>query len=396
VTWSACVAEALTNSHELVAARAAVCASEAAVRVARGSLLPQISGEATVRRGEAAAGQENTAYAYGLSTSQLLFNGGKARNQLARAEQELAVARWRYALVSANVRQVLRQAYINLIKGQRQVEIARDILERRAQSARLIGLRYEGGREHRGSLLTAQARQMEAEYELRRTERELQVARQNLAAALGRRAVAEFFAVEDLAIPTVAEQAPPFAQLAAATPEVQLKQAESEAARFSWKAVQAERIPVVEASAAYERRDTEWPVEEDEWSAGLRMYVPLFTGYRNTAAAGQARAAWEAAAATVEDVGNQAVARLRAAWVDLCSAVEWVAVQSGYVEAARERSRIADEQYSTGLLSFDNWIIIEDEFIRTRKALLEAQTAAWIAEARWLYACGKTLENEQK
>ena len=65
-----------------------------------------------------------------------------------------------------------------------------------------------------------------------------------------------------------------------------------------------------------------------------------------------------------------------------------MAVQKKYVEASDIRAEIARQQYEDGLLSFENWVLIEDDVISRRKLLLDAQKNAMAAEAAWWKAIG--------
>jgi outer membrane protein TolC len=79
----------------------------------------------------------------------------------------------------------------------------------------------------------------------------------------------------------------------------------------------------------------------------------------------------------------------------LHDATELVSVQDKFLEAAQERSRIAEAQYSVGFITYDNWIIIEDNLVRSKTDFLDAQANAMIAEASWIQAKGETLEHEE-
>ena len=70
-------------------------------------------------------------------------------------------------------------------------------------------------------------------------------------------------------------------------------------------------------------------------------------------------------------------------------------VQRKFLESALTRAMISEAQYSNGLISFDDWIIIEDTLVRAKKNSLEAQVNAFIAEADWIQAKGGTLDNEK-
>ena len=75
---------------------------------------------------------------------------------------------------------------------------------------------------------------------------------------------------------------------------------------------------------------------------------------------------------------------------------ERVAVHKIFLEAAQARSAIAENQYSTGLIGFDNWIIIEDDLVRITKQYLESQSQVLRAQAQWHNANAKTLDSAIK
>ncbi|HPQ66718.1 MAG TPA: TolC family protein, partial [bacterium] len=68
--------------------------------------------------------------------------------------------------------------------------------------------------------------------------------------------------------------------------------------------------------------------------------------------------------------------------------------QYQFLQADEERARISEAQYATGILSFDNWIIIEDNLVRTRKSYLSVKAEALRAAAEWEYRTGLTIDKE--
>jgi len=45
-------------------------------------------------------------------------------------------------------------------------------------------------------------------------------------------------------------------------------------------------------------------------------------------------------------------------------------------------------------VSFDTWIIIEDDLVKAKKSFLNVQAEALVADAYWVQAKGGTLEND--
>jgi outer membrane protein TolC len=76
----------------------------------------------------------------------------------------------------------------------------------------------------------------------------------------------------------------------------------------------------------------------------------------------------------------------------LQDAITNMSVQKKFLGAADERAKITRAQYSTGLATFNDWIIIEDNLVKAQKAYLNAQAEMLVAEAYWIQAIGGTLE----
>jgi len=65
-----------------------------------------------------------------------------------------------------------------------------------------------------------------------------------------------------------------------------------------------------------------------------------------------------------------------------------------FVFEGAQRSKIAEVEYATGFIGYDNWTIIEDNLVSAKASYLNAQANALLAEASWIQAKGETLEYE--
>ena len=66
-------------------------------------------------------------------------------------------------------------------------------------------------------------------------------------------------------------------------------------------------------------------------------------------------------------------------------------VDQTFVEAARVRAEIGRSKYNTGLLSFEEWEIIESDLVTREKAALASQNNRVSAEATWEQSQGRGL-----
>ena len=127
----------------------------------------------------------------------------------------------------------------------------------------------------------------------------------------------------------------------------------------------------------------------------MRVSLPLFEGGSRLARIAQAQSVYRQLGQEGRSTKDQIVLALAQTWNDLQDTIENVKVQKDLLNAAIERAKIAEEQYSVGLIAFDNWTIIEDDLVRNKKSFLDVEANALLAEANWIQAKGGTLEYEQ-
>ena len=124
--------------------------------------------------------------------------------------------------------------------------------------------------------------------------------------------------------------------------------------------------------------------------------MPIFEGGSRIAEVKKGRAQFRQAEADARSGRDSVLFVLQQAWIDFQDAVDKVEVQKKFLNASEERAKIAQAQYSNGLIAFDDWTIIEDDLVRDKKAYLDSLADALIAEAYWVQAKGETLEDEKE
>jgi outer membrane protein TolC len=402
LTWQDCIKEAQKNHPDLISAKENIQESEATKSITASGLFPQLDSSASVSTAKTTAttsGARSTksanTYSYGVSGTQLLFDGSKTRDNVRAASENVKAAQYTYQFTSSEVRLRLRSAFIGVLKAQGLLAITEEIRTIRKDNLDLIALRYESGMEHKGAFLTAQANLHQAEFEITQAERSLELAQRQLIKEMGRTSFSPMRVQGDFAITESLLKKPDFEALAAANPSVQKLIAQKNAAYFDVKAAQADFLPTVSAQAGASRTNTFWPPRDNQLSAGLTVSFPLFEGGSRFVETKKAKAVLKQAAADERSTRDAAVVALVEAWMALKNAVESVQVDNEFLDAAIERARIAEAQYSLGLIQFDNWTIIEDDLVKTKKTLLDAQANALLAQAEWVQAKGETLEHAE-
>ena len=391
LTWQDCIKEAAKNHPDLISAGESVKKSEASKKITASALLPQVDSNVGASTAKTASATTDT-YSYGVSGTQLLFDGAKTISDIKAAKENIKAAQYSYKFTSSEVRLRLRTAFINLLKAQELLNITKEIYNIRRGNLELITLRYISGIEHQGALLNAEANLEQAKFEISQAERGLQVAQREIIKEMGRTEFSSVRTQGDFKVSDAALEKPDFVELAKNNPSLEKLIAQKNAAAFGIKAAEADFLPQLSAQAGASRSSSHLPPEGDRWNAGLSLSLPLFEGGLRAAEVAQAKALFNQAEADERSAKDGVILTLEQTWAELQDAVETVGVQEKYLAAAQERARIAEAQYSLGLIQFDNWTIIEDDLVRTKKAFLNAQANASLAEAAWVQVKGETLE----
>jgi outer membrane protein TolC len=395
LTWEDCVKEALKNHPDLISGKEKVKQAEADKDITSSAMLPQVTSEVSGKRSKTERQTETDTYSYRVTGNQLLFDGFKTSSDVGAASETVTAQRYNYAVISSNIRLNLRKAFASLLRAQELISLTEEIAKRRKQNVELIQLRHEAGREHRGALLTAEADLAEAAFEVAQAKRNLSVAHRELSKELGRKELLPVTVEGTFDITEVNREKPDFDSLADTTPFLQELIAQKEAARLGLKSAKSDFFPQVYLNASFGETASDWPPEENEWSAGLTLSFPIFEGGSRIARVAKAKSQLKQLQADERSGRDGVILTLEETWKTLQDAIDSVSVRKKFLEAARERAKIASAQYSTGLITFDDWIIIENNLVNAKKAHLDAQANLLVAEANWFQAQGGTLEYVQ-
>lgn len=392
--WAQCLAEAAAHHPDLRSAAASVRQSEAQRRIVKGGMLPSVSASAGGERSGSSAAAPAGAWSYGVNASQLLFDGAKTSSEVNSATESVKASKYNESEVSVATRYALRTAFVELLTAQKQVSLAQEIMTKRKQNLRLIALLYKSGTEHIGSLSKAQADLAEAEFEVAQARRGLELAQVVLGTQLGRAATGALRVTGRFTASQQTRQSPDFDRIAKESPTYLNLTAQKDAAGYSLQAARSAFMPSVYLSTGVGNSAfRQLPPDRTDWQAGIDVSVPIYAGGSVKAGVAKARAVVNQLSADEESLYLSLKRSLAQAWKSFIDASGNVDVQKKFLAAASERARIADAQYSAGLVSFNEWTIIEDNLVSAKKSYLNAQSNLLFAEAAWVQAKGGTLES---
>lgn len=400
LTWKECVLEAKNNHPDLISAKEKVKQSRSDKDIAIGAMLPQLTSDAEGKRAKTASqSKESNTYSYGLSGKQLAFDGFQTASSVGSATKTISAEQYNYAVASSNIRLNLKTAFTSLLRAQELITLTEDIAQRREQNLELVQLRYEAGREHKGALLTAQADLAQANFEVAQAERNLSLAQRQLTKELGREKFSHVKLEGGFNIDEIDPEKPDLENLAENTPFIKELIAKKDAARLDYASAQSDFFPKVYLETSYSdtASDSDWPIKSSRkaWAAGVSISFPIFEGATRIANTLKERSKWKQTQADERSGRDSVLVTLERTWKNLQDAIANVSVKKKFLEAAQERAKITKAQYETGLASFNDWIIIEDNFVNAKKSHLNTQADMLIAEAYWIQAIGRTLEYDE-
>ncbi|MBI3778008.1 MAG: TolC family protein [Gammaproteobacteria bacterium] len=391
LNWEACVEEAAANNPDLRAARASLEAAGFSAEGAYSGYLPQLSAGAayTDTSGSAAATTtSDTTYSTTVSLSQNLFAGFQDRAKVAQGAANRDAAAAGLAVAKAKLSQDLKSAFVGLRYAQDNVSLTENIARRREENLRLVELRFESGNENKGSYLLTKASLAQARYDNLQAQQDLVSAQAQLDRVLGRGGTEGLEVRGDIPL-TEPGKAPDFRQLAREVPDYQQAAAQQKSAAAGVTLARSGLYPSLNLSGSVGRVGDNWALDDTRRSVGLNLNIPLYSGGKDYYATKSAVSSLEAAASNTDSSEHQLLVRLKQTYASYVESAEKLKVDRAFLDAAMARADIARAKYNNGLMTFENWDIIENDLIQRQKSFLQSQRDRVVAEAAWDQAQGK-------
>lgn len=395
LTWEKSVEEASRGNSELNASKSSLQAADYQSTAAYANFWPQVSGTLEYNRSSALASVSNgfitnakNAYSVTLNASENLFNGFQDKAKVAQADANAGVALATLNTTRAKVSFDLKSAFAGLVYAQNNIKLSEDIVKRREANLHLVQLRFESGRENSSSVLLSKAYLEDAKYALLQARNQLDTARAQLARVLGRDDDASFEITGN--VPT---KNPPdganLRNLALETPSYRQSLAQEESADAGIVIARSGFFPTLNVTGLTGKTGPEWYPDSSRWSVGASLTLPIFNGGKDLYGTKAATQTWKAASSTRANTLRLSFQTLKSNHSAFVEAVQKLEVDRTYQDASIARERIAKQKYNNGLLTFDDWDIIENDLISRQKAFIQSERDRVLAEAAWEQALGK-------
>lgn len=383
LTWDQALSLAGKNSNELKSGQKQVAQAEWTWRKSYAAFMPQISASASAGSSSSSSVASNSS-SYGLSASQTLFNGLENFYDHQSASNRLEYQKTNYKITQANFFYNVRSAFLDLLIAQEKIRLLEKILSQRKESTRLIQLRYDSGREYKGNLMTTQADEAQAAYDLGSAKRELKLAQIKISQLLNEKIE---LAEETIQLKNFEEIN--IEEAVKITPGYLTAKKQLELAQINEKASLSGFFPDISLSGSLSKRGTDWPPTTSSKSWSLNFSLPLFSGGSRVADTAMAKLALEQAGEDFNLAVKNLVFDLAQASKNYQDARDAENVAQVSLKASEERALETNSRFLNGLTTYDEWSRLQSIYIQDQKNLLNARKSVLAAEAFWYKTLGQ-------
>lgn len=409
LTWNDVVNMALKENTSLSQANQQYFAAQENVQVARRGYLPSIrasvsatrigsrsgGGGAIVSNGVVLSSSSSSSisnnYLGALNLTQNIFNGFEDESKIDQAEWRVKDSFWSRERVKSDLSYNLKQAFANLLYAQEYLKLTDDIIERRESNYKLVSIRYDNGRENKGSVMLSEAHMEQAKLDNIAAEDALRVARSTLLAYLNREGFDDYEATGELPMANIAIKENEIVNLATETPDYNRAVTTEKIAAKEITVARSNFLPSLDLTGNVTRQDqTFFPTRDNErWSMALTLSIPIFDGFADYSATKSAIFSKYAAEESKRTTFLNLVPQIKQAQTLAKQSDIKFSVDTKFKNASATRAEISRIKYNNGLLTFEDWDIIENELITRQITYLQSKRDRVIRYANFEKVIGK-------
>lgn len=389
LTLEDCIVLAKENSPRLVQLSTSIQKSNVSVASARSSYYPSVDFSTSYRNSGGFGGERHGSYSTSLGLGYAIYQGGYRSAALEAARARVRVAEEQYRLSENQLTLQVKEAFYRILQKQEQISLVDDVVKRRKQDLILIELKYEAGRESSPAVKEAEANLLQAEYDRKRADEELVLAKLDLNLLLGRPGRTELSLVHE----EEETQFPPVGTLVQEAktrrPELRSERANTPVLEAQVKQARSNYLPRISFSSSYSLQGSELADQEDNWSMGISLSLPIFDGYSTKAKVTEARLSVENQRDVMRELELEIEEEVEQAYSTWELAKSIIEVAETSLEAARDMYQLTKLQYEQGMTSYFFLQQKESGLTQAENSHLNALLSLRLSAARLERACGR-------
>jgi outer membrane protein len=397
---------ALTNnpvtraSFELARSAAAQAGSKKA------AYYPDLTLSASASRGQiSSTGQEVPTWStWGpeLDLTFLVLDMGKRAADAEEARQSLLAADWSHNATVQNVVLGVQQTYYGYLAVKAEVEAAKATLKQAETALEAANFRHEAGVATIADVLQAQTAVSQARLTLDTVEGQVMVVRGSLATAMGLPANVPLDVgslPSELPLDVVRKGIDALIEMARVQrPDLEAARALAQKAAVHIKSVRSDGLPTLSLGANLSRLYFDphpYSGSATNWSAGLLLSYPLFTGYSSTYNIEKARRDADAAQALAATADQQVVLEVWSSYYNMQTAGQRVKTSKDLLASAEQSERVQLGRYKEGVGTILDLLSAELTLANARAQEIQARADWLIAMAQLIHDTGALPQLQQ-
>ncbi|HDR46350.1 MAG TPA: TolC family protein [Geoalkalibacter subterraneus] len=407
-----CVQIALDDNPAIQAARFGIKATQEAADAAKSSYYPQVDFSAGYHRWDRTIFLpdglerqdlpdtigETDEWNGRLSAWYTLYDSGRRRAELLAAEATEQATSENAQNVRQDIVLLVHESYFRLLEAKSSRAAAQDSLQRSEQHLSEAQKRFEAGDVTQADVLRARVDTADARLALVRAENALRIARSNLNAAMGLHPMLPVTIEDRYPDPVSPDRVDlPWAIESALKnrPEIRSADHQSESARKRVDAAAGKYGPRLKVEGHYGRREDQFFPDAEDWSAGVSLNIPLFTGFERTHRVAESKALWRESRAEKDRILQEVRREVVEAFSRLQEAWQTVETTRVMTLDAREGLRLMESRYSVNAATMTDLLDAETALAKAEAKNVEALAGQQIASARFLRSLGRLNAERQ-
>lgn len=388
ITWEEIVKQTEEKSPAILSAKLKLDNAKLAYKRSLSGYMPSISASGSASQGEK-DNKFSRNYSYGLNANLSIFSGFNTYNEVKLKAAELKAAELTYKRAVSDAAYEAAVQYTNLMWAYETVELLEQIKARRAENKDMISLKYNSGNVDIGSLRRVEADVELASYELRKAQRYIETASASLLKVIGRNDDIILETDERIILEDRSLEKPQYNDLVESIPEFLISQYDVNIYKTQSSKSKSSLWPELKLSGSLSRSGNEWAPNKNGWDAGLSISYPLFTGGTRYADIETASNLYKAANENFRTITYQLKSQAIAYYNSLTDAYENISTRELYLAASKLQAEISQRKYVNGLSTYQDWYSIENDYISSRKTMLDAKKTAALERAKWYNFIGE-------
>jgi len=395
LTLDEALATALKNHPQIVEAKANLNGADARIGQAAANYYPQVSIVADWNKGrlfltplESIRSTEVTTNA--LYLKQTIYDFGRSSGALEATRGLREAADMNLVITRQDVTLRVKSAYYLLLAAEQQVLAVRETVKSREAVYRQAQEYFNQGIRAKVDATRAEANYFTAQTALIRAENNREIARVELANAMGIASLGEALLAPPPSTPLLLPDLSQARREAMGNrAELQQLAALKTTASGNLKVAKSSYLPILSGTASLGYADRDFPPAGRVWAVGVNLTVPLFSGFSSVEQVREANANLDALEARQGNLKLQIVKEAESAWLAANEAAARRVSTGKEVAAANENRSLAEGRYQEGVGNIIEVTDAQSQALDATTAQIQATYDYYTALARLDRVIGK-------